>query len=395
MTAPVTLRGMAWDHPRGRDPLVAISTDWSRERSVAVHWDARPLKSFEDQPLEELATRYDLVLIDHPFAETAAASGLIRPVDAWVAPAYLADQAANSVGASFDSYAWDGAQWALAIDAACQVAAFRPDLWDYEQLPRTWREVAELARGLAHGTRRVALPLNPNHAYCAFLSVGVATGGPDFWPVGTTPDHDAGIAALEFLRRLAADLHPCSRAADPIVISDHMTRSNEILYVPLMFGYSSYARAGFRPHAIRFADAPCGSDGHTGSVLGGVGIALSARSREPEWAADLARRIASPDVQAGLYVDSGGQPGHAAAWAAPAANAQVDDFFVNTRRTIDAAFVRPTVTGHRRFQELAGETIHAALFDGLGDGACLAELEDLVARHLAGWRRGTARRKCA
>ena len=74
------LHGMAWDHPRGRDPLLAVSAEWSKAHGPPVTWDARPLKDFEDQALEELATAYDLVLIDHPFTQTAANSGLIVAV---------------------------------------------------------------------------------------------------------------------------------------------------------------------------------------------------------------------------------------------------------------------------------------------------------------------------
>ena len=167
----IALRGMAWDHPRARDPLEAISADWMRGRDVSVEWDARPLKDFEDQPLEELATTYDLILIDHPFVATAASSGLIAPVNDWVDARYLADQAEHSVGPSYASYSWDGKQWALAIDAACQVSAVREDLWNAAQrtLPETWAQVFDLAGSLQRATCRVGVPLNPNHAYCAFL----------------------------------------------------------------------------------------------------------------------------------------------------------------------------------------------------------------------------------
>src|SRR6266853_3615134 len=135
------LRGMAWDHPRARGPLEVISAEWSREGGASIAWDARPLKDFEDQPLEELATAYDLILIDHPFVGFAATSKLLLPVEDWVDAAYLADQAANSVGPSYPSYTWEGKQRALAIDAACQVSALRDDLWSaasFGSLPDTW-----------------------------------------------------------------------------------------------------------------------------------------------------------------------------------------------------------------------------------------------------------------
>lgn len=118
MSKSKVLRGRAWDHPRACNPLEAISTEWSRSLDVTARWDVRPLQDFEDQPLEDLATAYDLVLIDYPFVGTAAHSGLIAPVNDWTDATYLENQANHSTGSSFASYTWADRQWALAIDAA-------------------------------------------------------------------------------------------------------------------------------------------------------------------------------------------------------------------------------------------------------------------------------------
>lgn len=389
MTVQQQLRGMAWDHPRAVNPLEAISARWSEDKNCTVTWDARPLKYFEDQPLEDLASRYDLVLIDYPFAGVAATSGLIRNVQDWVDADYLADQAACSVGPSFDSYTWDQRQWALAVDAACQVSGSRVDLFasvGEPAPPANWDEVMQLAEARANDATRVAMPLNPNHAYCAFLSLGISLAGPQFWTPGASIDRIAGKQALDYLQAMSGFLHPISRDADPIAISDRMTTTNEILYVPLMFGYSSYSRAGFRPHRIRFGNAPLGASGTIGSVLGGVGIAVSSRSTQATLAADLARLIASRDMQQGLYVSSGGQPGHTAAWDSAEANSMVDNFFTATRGTIDHAFLRPRVAGHRQFQVLAGELIHRYVWQHhMTTPACLAEYERLVETLLPDW----------
>jgi len=383
------IRGMAWDHPRARDPLAAVTTEWLQGRPIRVEWDARPLKDFEDQPLEELANRYDLVLVDYPFTGFAAESGLLEPVDAWASPDYIDDQRRNSVGPSFASYTWGGRQWALAIDAACQVSAVRPDLWRGgwgAAPPGDWDSVAALAARLKGAPAQLALPLNPNHAYCAFISVGIGLAGKAFWPVGNRFDRAAAEEALAFLRGLCRDLHPASQAADPIAISDLMSETDQVACVPLMFGYSNYARPGFRPHRLRFGEAPFGAQGTRGSVLGGAGIALSARSGQPQLAADLARYLASPAVQAGLYVDAGGQPGHAAAWDSASANRLVDGYFRATRATMEQAFVRPRVAGHRQFQRLAGERIHRCLWAGdTSVPACLDSLDWLYDIHLGDW----------
>lgn len=384
----VTLRGMTWDHVRGRAPLLAATGEWVAERPggaspVTIEWDARPLKAFEDQPLEELTACYDLLLFDHPFTGTAAESALVEPVDAWADAAYLADQRSHSVGPSFDSYTWDGRQWALAVDAAAQCSAVRPGLVERVAAPAppsTWDEVESLAAETRDAPHRVAIALNPNHAYCAFLALGVGLAGDAFWPAGGSVDPDVAQTALAQLSELAALVHPASADSDPIALSDRMATTDEIAYVPLMFGYSNYSRDAFRPHLLQFGDAPRGPSGRRGSVLGGVGIAVSARSAQPELAADFARMVAGSQYQQTGYVAAGGQPGHAAAWKSPAANALVADYFTATRATIDGAFTRPRVAGHRRFQEVAGETVHRFLWAGdvaLGD--CLGDLQDQAA----------------
>jgi len=381
------MRGMAWDHPRALDPLDAISAQWSRASGVSVSWEARPLKAFEDQPLDELARDFDLVLMDYPFVGTAAASGLIAPVNAWVDVAYLCDQADHAVGPSYDSYTWSGQQWALAIDAATQVSAVRIDLLDAAGLdhpPQSWSGVAELVEELKGGPLQVAMPLNPNHAYCAFLSVGLAMLGTDFWPKGGKPDRETALDALQFLRELAPGLHPISQSSDPIAVSDRMAESDDIPFVPLMFGYSNYSRPGFRKHRLQFGNAPRGENGHMGSVLGGVGIALSALSPQLELAAELARLLVSADVQSGLYVQSGGQPGHGSAWESGAANELVDNFFFATRETMDQAFLRPRVPGHRQFQEQAGVLIHRCIWKKDMDAVSCMEMFDQLTDQLLG-----------
>ena len=60
-------------------------------------------------------------------------------------------------------------------------------------------------------------------------------------------------------------------------------------------------------------------------------------------------------------------------------NAQTGGFFTATRSTIDQAFMRPRVAGHRRFQPLAGEVIHRFIWNGgTAAEACLSEYEHLV-----------------
>lgn len=379
------LAGLAWNHPRATGPLTAGSAAWTRRHHGSpVHWNARSLKDFEDQNLADLTRRYDLILIDHPFIGTVAERRLLLPVDAWVSTNYLADQRENSVGPSFEAYAWSGRPWALAVDAACQVSASRPELLQSLQVerPRTWSAVSTLAEQLHDGPHQVAMPLVPNHAYCAFLSVGQAIAAGEFWRFPDAWDDDVAIAALRLLQTLCQWLHPRSRSLDPIALSDHMCATSEIAYVPLMFGYSSYSRAGFAPARLVFGDAPTGQSGHRGSVLGGVGLGVSARSQEPERAASLARYLCSASFQQAGCVDHGGQPAHASAWNSAHANDLTADFFSSTRVTMEGAFVRPRTAGHRLFQPAAGKVIAEVLWKRLDLRDGLASLRELARTHL-------------
>ena len=136
----ITLRGITWDHPRGLAPMQATAAAWEREHGVRVEWTARSLHAIGAQPIEELAAHYDLLVVDHPFAGVAARTGLVLALDQHLPPAFLKEQAAQSVGLSHPSYHYEGHQWALAIDAAAQVSSYRPELLERlgAAVPRTW-----------------------------------------------------------------------------------------------------------------------------------------------------------------------------------------------------------------------------------------------------------------
>jgi multiple sugar transport system substrate-binding protein len=55
---------------------------------------------------------------------------------------FLEQQKLQTAGPSFRSYTYGGHQWALAVDAAAQVSAYRPDLLRHP--PTTWPDVLTL-----------------------------------------------------------------------------------------------------------------------------------------------------------------------------------------------------------------------------------------------------------
>ncbi len=80
----IQLKGMTWNHTRGYTPMVGTAQRFCEMRPSAdlqITWEKRSLQEFADQPIDVLAERYDLLVIDHPWAGFAAASGVLVPLD--------------------------------------------------------------------------------------------------------------------------------------------------------------------------------------------------------------------------------------------------------------------------------------------------------------------------
>lgn len=367
----ITLRGMTWDHARGFDPMVATAAEWARlHPGVTITWEKRSLQAFADRPIREMADTFDLMVIDHPHVGEVAAEGNLLALDMPGRGADLATLAAQSVGQSHPSYIFGGRQWALAIDAATPVAAFRPDRID--TAPTRWEEVKALA---ARG--QVGFALIPVNVLMTFFGLARNMA----YPVADDPAHlmqpDHATHILEELREIVALIDPRCLTLDPIGIYDWMGKEAAgPAYSPFGYGYTNYSRAGFCPHPLVFADAPgFGDNGPRGTVLGGTGIAVSAYTRHPQAACDYAFWIAGADCQRGIYFAAGGQPGNAAAWEDDACNAACRDFFRRTRRTHDTAWLRPRYNGYMQLQEVGGDIVHACLSGMLTVPEAIARLD--------------------
>jgi multiple sugar transport system substrate-binding protein len=352
----VRLRGMTWDHPRGYDPLVACSARWRALTGVEIQWDRRSLQDFESYPVEQLARRYDLIVIDHPHIGQVTAEGCLLGLDSESRDLELGALAQRSVGPSFATYAWQGRQWALPIDAAAQVQAWRPDM--IQSRASGWEHVIEMAReGL------VQCPMLPPHSLMCLYTLTANLGKPCRTENGILIAEDAGAEAYDLIAELADHIRRDCFQMDPIAMLEAMaTPGATIACVPLIYGYANYAVEGFRAVRIHFADMPAaGSNGPIGSALGGTGIAVSAYSVHREKALEFAYWIASGPVQRNLYARFGGQPGHADAWDANEVDAAAGGFYQETRRTLEGSWVRPRHNGYMPFQHWASNRLNQGL----------------------------------
>ena len=101
---------------------------------------------------------------------------------------------------------------------------------------------------------------------------------------------------------------------NPIASLDLMASSgnSEKAYCLFPYGYSNYSRRGYAENLLQFGDLPSLEAGGPPMVttLGGAGLAISSHSAHAAEAAGYVRYVALPQIQATLYAQAGGQPGH-------------------------------------------------------------------------------------
>jgi multiple sugar transport system substrate-binding protein len=350
-------RGLTWDHPRGRLALeraASTVTDAAGER--LIEWDAQPLEGFEASPIEELAERYDVIVLDHPHLGDAIAAEAIRPLDTLFPAEFLAAVQRDAVGPSAASYTLDDRLWALPLDAATQVAVSVPEL--VPTSPRTWAEVADLAT-----IAPVALSLAGPHAFLTYASVCVALGSePSVVPGKGFVDPAVGERALGILSGISRALPRGTAELNPIGLLERMRRDRDIACIPLVYGYVTYATG---PDPLRFDDAPSVEIAmRRGSTIGGTGIAVSSRCVPDDTLLAHLPGLLDPEYQRTRIPADAGQPSLRSAWTDDAVNAASGGFYRRTIATIEESWVRPRVPGYIPFQAAASAVLREGILDG-------------------------------
>ena len=377
-----TLKGLTWDHPRGYAPLLGGIPEYEEQNpEVKIQWDRRTLREFGEAPIEQYLDRYDLLIVDHPFVGFAAAHDALVDLAPSLNEAEKIRFAVDSVGPSWQSYWYGGGLWALPIDAATQVASYRPELLHElsPAVPNTFNDVLELGERARNAGKCIVVPATPTDAISLFFTLSANLG----CPILEEADHFVdGSVAEEVLNRLHAVIelaHPQSVEWNPIEVYDFMISGSEAVYCPYGFGYSNYSRIG-NAVRLKFTNAPsAGERGCAGTMLGGTGVALSKLSPHLSEAIAYAKWLVSPEHQRGTYFREGGQPASLATWTDASVNAMADGFFTGTLQTLQTAYLRPRFDGFVRFFEAAGIEINRCLRREVTDAALIRWLNDRYA----------------
>lgn len=375
----IQLKGIAWDHPRGYAPLIAASKEFSKRNSnVNIEWDIRSLKEFGDMPIEDLIGKYDFITIDHPYMGQADSNNLLLNLKNEISNDVLDLHAKESVGPSYQSYNFKDNLYALPVDSAALVAAYRKDLLadlGLSNLPKSREGLFDYYKTLP-SNESVAWALCPTDFWCAFLTICAQEGGRDFIK-NFTVDQGIGINALDEIKRHLEFIHPESMNWNPIQILDKMGEGNEIVYSPYLFGYTNYSREGYATNLVHFTNSPVNPKHEISTILGGVGLAISSQCKQVKLAADFVSFVAHPEIQEGIYTKSGGQPGNLSAWTSKRNNEMCTNFFVDTLKTMEDAYVRPQHPMWNSFQEQGADLLHEGVLKNMESDRLMKQFNEL------------------
>ncbi|MEM7461972.1 MAG: ABC transporter substrate-binding protein [Pseudomonadota bacterium] len=327
----MVLKGMTWDHSRGYASLEAASHEFQEISGTTINWHRRSLQAFADEPIEQIAKDYDLIVLDHPHVGLIAETGCLHALPVPDNPEQV------SIGGSLESYFWNGRQWALPIDAACQVAVQRKDLC--EALPATWEDlVSQDFKKL-----NIVTPLLPVDAFDMLMTL-VAGIGETHLPFSEYEfiSSRSGKKALSIQKALYKRGPQEAINWNPITTLEVMSTTDEFTYSPCLFGYINYAHPGFRDHQLTYTDLPlfAGVSRRCG-ILGGAGIGVSSHSQYLEEAVKFATWVASEPVQSDVYIKNEGQPAHRQTWEKLGNDPDYAGFLANTWDTMSTAWTRP------------------------------------------------------
>lgn len=375
------LRGITWNHTRGYVSVVATSQRFMElHPDVEITWDKRSLQHFADYPIQVLAEKYDLLIIDHPWAGFAADKQILVPLEQKLPREFMENQSANSVGLSHQSYNFSGFQSALALDAATPIATYRPDLFVQEglSLPETWDELLILAK-----QKRVAFAGIPIDTLMQFYMLCVTQGEEPFSSTDKFISLEMGTRVLEQLRELTSYCTKEMLDWNPIQVYEAMAEREDIYYCPFAYGYSNYSRRGYAKNLLHSTDmVAIGEHGKLKSTLGGTGLAISVHCEAMDTALEYAMFTAGPTIQKTLYFEGGGQPGHRVAWLDEEVNRQTSDYYRNTLPALDRAYMRPRYSGYFHFQDHAGDIVRDYIRYGGNPTEALGKMDVLYRESL-------------
>ena len=363
------LKGLNWGHRRASGPMDAVSRAANEKLGFEIIWDQQSLNGFEHGLTPDIADRYDLIVFDHPFCGDISAQRLMQPLTNCLQGL----DGKSFIGDSLASYRFANELWGLPIDGATQACVYRPDIMAAEKMPNDWSDVVQLGRSLRQQDKWLVLPSLSPHGFLLLLGLCAALGSP--WPNKPLAPLDVQTIkrAVKALLEVSALAHPAGRGWNAIDAHEAMSRSDDLVYCPAMYVYTTYAERG---HGSPLAFAPFpGPDGSPkGTVLGGTGLGITRSCRNLENAFKLITFLAGADVQTKLMMEHHGQPARVEAWRGCQADGLFRGSHKNLCTTMESAWTRPRFAGYIVWQDASGKLVERLLAGDLSEQAFLDAL---------------------
>lgn len=357
----MNLKGLTWDHPRGYHAL-QTSLEW--EHCPIEKWDVQPLSGFEETPLHELASHYDLLVIDHPHLGQAIASDCLQPLDAQLSPMWLEGLKTHCIGQAAHSYWLDNHCWALPLDASSQIMAYRSEQRDTALAINGWLD-------LLRSRCRFQLCLAGPHSTLQLLALSLAVGssGPNNHQFMSIHD---GVEAVDLMKSLFLTSVAPSTFLNPIEILDTLNDSSKFDLCPFVYGYVNYSQV---PSRIEVCAPPSNI-----SILGGTGIAITNKCHVTNELLLYLKKLLSSDVQNTFIPEYNGQPSFKSAWKNTDVNQRVNHFYHHAYTTVDNAYLRPRYAGYIDFQDAAAQLIRKGLTNRTSSKQMVKEINLLYSK---------------
>jgi multiple sugar transport system substrate-binding protein len=308
-----------------------------------------------------LAEKFDMVVIDHPWAGYSFRRGLFHDLAPLLSEQIKTELRTCSVGPSYESYMYEGKLLAIPIDAATPSPSWRADLMQEagKQPPTHWSELVALAR-----KRLAILPGFAPDLFLHFHMLVDALGGTLYLDPETFCDEEQGVMALELLRELTEFMPREIFDWNPIRVAEILSNSDAYCLSAFGYTYGNYSRPGFARHRLEYGSLPRLDNGALlRSIVGGTGIAFSKRLAPSalEIAINYGLFTGSSSMQRTLYTAAGGQPSRVEAWDDLEADRISGGFLSSARADMNHCLIRPRYDGYVALQETGGRPIQTFL----------------------------------
>jgi len=349
--------------------LPALIRQWN-EAHPGQHVTLIPLPDESDDQLAQLvanlqtkSTLYDVMNLDVIWITEFAGNGWITPLNPKSFP--LGDLLRPAVFTTM----YQGRMYAAPFTSNAELLYYRKDILAGRPPPRTWAQLADLAKALAprHGMAGYAGQLAAYEGLTVNFAEAVqSAGGSILSPDGTrvTLNSARARAGLSFLSDgLRQRWIPRAALNYDEAASQQAFEAGKLLFLnnwPYVFGEASVPGPGNHVAGRFGVTALPGPDGPGFSSLGGADLAISAFSRHPVTALNFIKFLTSMPSERQVLIDASLPPVWAGLYTNPALIRRFP-YLPVLEKAILTAKLRPEIPNYTQLSLAISSTIHQAL----------------------------------